>query len=569
MLTTLQVRDLAIIDEVEVSFGRGLNVVTGETGAGKSILIDALSLVLGARASAAEIVRTGASQAEVTAVFTVAGDEVRRARFDEAGIAWDDELVVRRIVGSERTGGRSKAYLNGRMVSLAQLVALTAGLADITSQHDQQTLTDPATHLLLLDASASLEPARASMARAHAALADATRSLEGVLRALRDRADREDLLRFQAKEIDGLGLVPGVDDSWTAERDRLRHASRLAEGTARAEELLYARDGAVLDELGVVVDTLAKLAPFDAALQPPLDLVTQAQTLVQEAAREIGRYARAVRSNPERLVEIEDHLQSLGRLKRKYGGTVEEVLAFRERVAMELAALEQGEGRVAELEGSVESARARAQSEARALREARRVAAGLLGDNIGRELDALGMGGARVIVEVAHASQGAADLVVDGARLTASGIDRVEFLIAPNRGEEPRPLRKIASGGELSRSLLAVKRVLTDVGPETFYVFDEVDAGVGGAVAEVIGQKIRQVATRHQVLCITHLPQIAVYGDRHLVVRKRAVGDRTQSTVHGLDDAERVSEIARMLGGIKVTERTRQAAEEMLRAAAR
>ena len=304
MLTTLQVRDLAIIDEVEVSFGRGLNVVTGETGAGKSILIDALSLVLGARASAAEIVRTGASQAEVTAVFTVAGDEVRRARFDEAGIAWDDELVVRRIVGSERTGGRSKAYLNGRMVSLAQLVALTAGLADITSQHDQQTLTDPATHLLLLDASASLEPARASMARAHAALADATRSLEGVLRALRDRADREDLLRFQAKEIDGLGLVPGVDDSWTAERDRLRHASRLAEGTARAEELLYARDGAVLDELGVVVDTLAKLAPFDAALQPPLDLVTQAQTLVQEAAREIGRYARAVRSNPERLVEI-------------------------------------------------------------------------------------------------------------------------------------------------------------------------------------------------------------------------------------------------------------------------
>jgi DNA repair protein RecN (Recombination protein N) len=567
MLVTLQVRDLAIIDEVEVTFGEGLNVVTGETGAGKSILIDALSLVLGARASAADIVRTGATQAEVTAVFAVPGDDPRRQRFEEAGLAWDDELVVRRIVGNERTGGRSKAYLNGRMVSLAQLVSLTAGLADITSQHDQQTLTDPMTHLQLLDASASLEGARARMAKAHGAMSEATRALEGVLRTLRDRSDREDLLKFQAKEIDALKLVPGVEEQWAAEREKLRHASKLADGTTAAEETLYSRDGAVLDELGAVVDGLTKLALVDPTLGGPLELVSQARTLVQEAARELGRYGRAVRADPERLAELEELMQSLSRVKRKYGSTVEEVLAFRAKVGVELSTLEQGEGKIAELEAAVEVARARAQAEARALSEARRAAAVRLGAAISRELETLGMGGARVVVDVAHASPGGAELVVDGARLTAAGMDRVEFLIAPNRGEEPRPLRKVASGGELSRALLAIKRVLTDVGPRTFYVFDEVDAGVGGAVAEVIGQKIKQVAGRHQVLCITHLPQIAVYGDRHFVVSKREVGERTASTVRALGEAERMEEVARMLGGIKVTDRTREAAAEMLRAA--
>lgn len=567
MLVTLQVRDLAIIDEVEVSFGHGLNVVTGETGAGKSILIDALSLVLGARASAGDVVRTGATQAEITAVFAVPGDDLRRARFEEAGLAWDDDLVVRRIVGNERTGGRSKAYLNGRMVSLAQLVSLTAGLADVTSQHDQQTLTDPQTHLQLLDASASLEGSRARMAKAHASMAEATRALEGVLRTLRDRADREDLLRFQAKEIDALALKPGVEEQWAAERERLRHASKLADGTTLAEETLYSRDGAVLDELGVVSDALSKLVGVDASLGGPLELVNQARTLVAEAARELGRYGRGVRSDPERLAELEELMQTLSRLKRKYGGTVEEVLAFRAKVAGELATLEQGEGKVAELEAVVEAARQRAQSEARALSEARRAAAGRLGAAISAELETLGMGGARVVVDVAHASPGGAELVVDGARLAPTGMDRVEFLIAPNRGEEPRPLRKVASGGELSRALLAIKRVLTDVGPRTFYVFDEVDAGVGGAIAEVIGQKIKQVASRHQVLCITHLPQIAVYGDKHFVVSKQVVGERTMSSVRALGDAERMEEVARMLGGIRVTDRTREAAAEMLRSA--
>ncbi|MEZ4407977.1 MAG: DNA repair protein RecN [Polyangiales bacterium] len=568
MLLSLQVRDLAIIDEVEVFFGEGLNVVTGETGAGKSILIDALGLVLGARASAGDIVRTGASQAEVTAVFSVAPDDPRRARFEEAGIGWDDELVVRRVVANEKTGGRARAYLNGRLVSLAQLASLTAGLADVTSQHDQQTLTDPMTHLSLLDASGGLDAQRAAVARAHAELSSATQRLDQTLRALRDRADREDLLRYQVKEIDDLGLEPEAETRWAQERDLLRHAVKLADGTAEAEDILYSRDGAVLDEMSAAIDAMTKLVDVDPALAGPRDLSEQARTLVAEAARELGRSARGVRADPERLAELEDALQRLSRLKRKYGGTVEEILAFRDKARRELDALEGGEARVAELEAAVEALRERARRDAKALSDARRAAAVRLGDAIGRELASLSMGGARVVVDVAHVSPASADLQVDGARLTATGIDRVEFLIAANRGEDPRPLRKIASGGELSRALLAIKRVLTDVGPRTFYVFDEVDSGVGGAVAEVIGQKIKDVARRNQVLCITHLPQIAVYGDRHFVVSKGEVGERTVSTVRALDERERLDEVARMLGGIRVTERTREAAAEMLRSAA-
>ncbi len=567
MLRALQVRDLAIIDEVEVSFGLGLNIVTGETGAGKSILIDALGLVLGARASASEIVRTGAPQAEITALFTPGDDPARRARFEDAGVPWEEELIVRRVVGNERSGGRSRAWLNGRLVSLAQLTALTAGLADVTSQHDQQTLTDPATHLALLDASASLDAPKSAVASAYAALHEATGHLEGVLRDLRGRADREDLLRYQVKEIDDLPLRPGCEEEWVRERDRLRHAVKLSEGAGRAEEALYNRDGAVLDELSEVADTLRKLSAVDPALDGPRDLVEQALTLVQEASRELGRYSRGVQADPERLGELEDQMQKLSRLKRKYGSTVEEIVAFRARAQSELDNIVHGEARIAALEAAVESARVAAGQAARDLSARRRAGAGRLGTAISLELASLGMGGARVVVDVAHTVPGSSDLTVDGARLLPSGIDRVEFLIAANRGEEPRPLRKIASGGELSRALLAVKRVLTDVGPQTFYVFDEVDTGVGGAIAEVIGQKIKQVAVRNQVLCITHLAQIAVYADKHFVVRKMEVGERTTSTVRELSEAERLEEVARMLGGIRVTDRTREAAAEMLRAA--
>lgn len=566
MLLSLQVRDLAIIDTVEITFGRGLNVVTGETGAGKSILVDALTLALGARGTP-ELVRTGAQQAEITAIFDVRDRNALRTRLAEAGIAWDDELVIRRIVASEKAGGRSRAYVNGRMVSLTQLAQLTAGLADVTSQHEQQSLSDPATHLLLLDASAQLDALRAEVSKAYQAYADASAQLEALLRDLRQRTDREDLLRYQIREIDELPIRPGDEERWQAERDRLRHATKLRDGTAEAEDILYSSDGAVIDRLGSVRASLAELARLDPALLPVLQLLESAQGQIEDAARALGRYARSIHADPERLAEIEEGLQKLSRLKRKYGSTVEEILAFRARAAEELARLQDGEARVQEMEHIVERTREQVALCARRLSAERRRAAQTLGEAITNELASLGMGGARVLVEVSPASPASGELSIDGARLSPTGMDRVEFLIAPNKGEEPRPLRKIASGGELSRALLAIKHVLTSVGDTGIYVFDEVDTGVGGAIAEVIGRKLKTIAQRHQTLVITHLPQIAVYADHHFVVGKYVKGDRTVSEVRRLTQDERTEEIARMLGGLKVTDRTRAAAAEMIRTA--
>ncbi len=567
MLVSLQVRDLAIIDSVEVTFGPGLNVVTGETGAGKSILVDALSLTLGGRAKV-DLVRSGATQSEVTALFDVRGRKALAARLTDAGIEWDDELTVRRIVASEKGGGRSRAYINGRMVSLTQLTQLTAGLADVASQHEHQSLSDPLTHLALLDASAGLDGLRGEVGAAHAALADASHQLDALLRELRSKTDREDLLRYQVKEIDDVGLKPGDEESLVIERDRLRHASRLREGAVSAEETLYGGDAAAIDQIGHARTTVEELWRLDPSLAPVLQSLDDARAQIEDAARTLGRYARTVHSDPERLAELDDTLQKLGRLKRKYGASVGEILAFRARAAADLDNLAQGESRVQELERAVEKARERATERARVLSAERKRAAVRLGESISRELASLGMGGARVVVDVTPASLAAGDLSIDGARLGPSGLDRVEFLIAPNKGEEPRPLRKIASGGELSRALLATKQVLTEVGDAGMYVFDEVDTGVGGAVAEVMGQKLKAVSRRNQALVITHLPQIAVYAARHYVVDKKIVGDRTVSSVRQLKESERAEEVARMLGGLKVTEKTRAAAREMIREAA-
>jgi DNA repair protein RecN (Recombination protein N) len=568
VLLSLQVRDLAIIDTIEVSFGPGMNVVTGETGAGKSILVDALMLVLGGRATP-DLVRLGAAQAEVSAMFDLRALPSVRARLLDAGIECeDDELVVRRVVASDRQGsGRSRAYLNGRLVSLTQLAQLTAGLGDVTSQHEAQSLTDPATHLELLDASAKLDALRREVASTHASFAEANAQLDSLLRELRQRTDREDLLRFQKKEIDELPMAPGDEALWIAERDRLKHATKLAEGTAEAEDILYARDGAAVDQLGAVLGLLEELVKLDGALSPVVELVESAKAQVDEAARMLGRYSRSVHADPERLAELEDRLQKLSRLKRKYGGSIESILEYRRKIVAEIDNLEQGEARVAELERAVEVTREKAAKAARALSAARKAAAVALGEAISKELESLGMGGARVVVEVTPTSPSSTDLAIDGVRLLPTGIDRVEFLIAPNKGEEPKPLRKIASGGELSRALLAIKRVLSEVGNAGLYVFDEVDTGVGGAVAEVIGQKLRAISRHNQTLVITHLPQIAVYADRHYVVRKRVEGERTVSEVRLLSETERTEEIARMLGGLRVTDRTRAAAAEMIRSA--
>lgn len=604
MLTCLRVRNFAIIDALEVELGPGLNVLTGETGAGKSILIDALGLVLGEKARN-DLVRTGAAQAEVEALFELEGGAAVADRLARAGIEVDEgearegggaELVVRRVVSQN---GRSRAYVNGRLVTLAQLAQLAAGLADISSQHEHHTLVDPMSHLGYLDAFGGLAERVRAVREVYDELAAASHALGEARARLRGRADRADFLSFQISEIDAVSPQPGESAKLAADRERLRHAEKLLRAAGGAEETLYGRDGSLSEELGKVIAMIRDAAHLDETLAPALASLEAADAQIVEAARELGHYARNVALDPERLSEVDDRLHALTRLVRKYaplappraeGGAVDgtaaegatpedAVRAHRARAAAELASLTHAEDEIAALEKRRDAALLRAGTIARELSKARSEVARSLSERVSQELRTLGMGSAQIHVAVSRLessrSGGAAELLVDGARLSASGIDHVEILIAPNPGEEPRPLRRIASGGELSRALLAIKRTLAGArramgeaaGGRSLYVFDEVDTGVGGAVAETIGQKLRDVARHDQVLCITHLAPIAIYGEQHFLVKKEVQDGRTRSDIVPLEGSDRVEEIARMLGGLTVTKKTRDVAAELLRSA--
>lgn len=562
MLHSLTIDNVVLIEHQVFELGPGFNVLTGETGAGKSMVVDALALVLGGRARP-DAVRGGSREAEVAALFEVESGSRVSAKLEAAGVPCDGELVVRRVVQAE---GRSRAFLNGKVSTAAQLADLAPDLCDIASQHESVSLTDPGTHLEYLDAFGKLEGMRDALGEKVGELATIVRAIEKVRDAERDRAEREDFLAFQLREIEDLDPAPGEESELEHERARLRHASKLRTATEGAADRLYEGEDTVCDQLARVSSELDAAAAIDQSLASVARSVASAREELADAARALARYASGIETSEERLAEVDDRWFRLQKLLRKHGPTTHELLAHRAELRTQLSELEGAEGRALELEAKRDALLAQVAAEARALSRKRRDAAATLADSIGRELAGLGMGRARVVVDVsAVPSPSAGDLPpVDGARLTSSGIDRVEFLIAPNKGEDPRPLRKIASGGELSRALLALKRVLAEKGPAGLYVFDEVDAGVSGAIAEVIGRAIADVARHRQVLCITHLPQIAALADQHFVVGKTEVKGRTTSSVRRLSNAERVEELARMIGGVKVGDAARHAAAELL-----
>lgn len=561
MLLQLTVQNLVLIERLTLELSPGFNVITGETGAGKSMLVDALGLVIGGRASP-EVVRRGAREAEVEALFEVTPGSRVAAKLEAAGIPCDRELVLRRVVQAE---GRSRAFANGRMCTVAQLAELSGDLCDVASQHESVALTDPATHLDTLDAFGGLETVKIELGGEVDALAALGKELEALRAADRGRAEREDFLAFQLRELDELDVQVGEETELESERARLRHAGKLGDATRGAAERLYDGERAICDELGRIEADLEAAQAIDASLAPLVRAVEGARAELADAARALGRYAETVETNPARLAEVEDRLFRISKLLRKHGPTTVELVAHRASLAAQLEGLAQAERRIPELEAAYEERLAAVAKRARALSKKRRAVAERLADAIGRELARLAMGRAKVVVDVQNAPGGGeGTIAVDGARLTRGGIDRVEFLIAPNQGEDPRPLRRIASGGELSRALLALKRVLAENGPAGLYVFDEVDAGVGGAVAEVIGHAIRDVARHRQVVCVTHLAQIAALADAHFVVDKVERDDRTYATVRRLETRQRVDELARMIGGVKVGAAARKAAEELM-----
>lgn len=563
MLLELSVQNLVLIERLSIELGEGFHVLTGETGAGKSMIVDALGLVLGGRASP-DVVRKGEKEAEVEARFEVLPGSAAFQKLADAGIPCEGELVVRRVVAAE---GRSRAFLNGRLSTAAQLAELGRELCDISSQHESVSLTDPSSHLEYLDAFAELGESRSAVAAAFAELAGIVRAIDATREAERSRSEREDFLAFLAREIDELSPTLGEEHTIESERARLRHAEKLVKATRSAADRLYEGESAICDALARIVSELEHAAALDASLAPLARSVEAAQAELSDAARQIARYAESVEENPERLAELEDRGFRLQKLLRKHGPGTQELLAYREELGRELLAMASAQERLVALEGERDAKLANVGSRARDLSKRRKAAAEKLGDAIGRELAQLGMGRARVSVDVTPMKPGQGDpLVVDGARLSESGLDRVELLIAPNKGEDPKPLRKIASGGELSRALLAVKKVLAEHGPAGLYVFDEVDAGVSGAVAEVIGRSIADVARHRQVLCITHLPQIAALSDVHFVVDKVEEKGRTTTRIKKLTEAERVTELARMIGGVRVGDAAKKAARELLAA---
>ncbi len=552
MLNLLRVSGFALIDEVEVPLGPGLTVITGETGAGKSILVEALGLLRGSRASA-EMIRAGCDEARVEAVFELpAGWEVRERLLAE-GRAVEDGLVVRRAVARS---GRGRIHLGGSLASAADLAASVGKLVDITSQHDQHLLTDADSQLAILDAFAGNSVALVEVREAYQALSDARAELASFDADARARAEREDLLRFQLSELEQAEIQPGEDDVLRAERERTKGAEKFLAACSRGEEVLYSSDDAVSGRIAGVAREIAALAQLDPALLPVVETLRSAQAQVEDSAGELGRYASSIRFDPERLTEIEERLFLIGRLIRKHGGSVAAAIERREAISRELAALGSFEEGLAARKAAVEVAMKRMTALCEQISEQRRKAARVLGRRMDETLRDLGLAGARVPIAVEDRDE-------PGPR----GKDRVRFLFAPNRGEEPRPLDRIASGGELSRVMLAVKQALAKEDEALTYVFDEVDSGVGGGTAEVIGRMLKSTAAHRQVLVVTHLPQIAAFADHHISVTKETSKGRTTIHVAVLTGAERGDEIARMLGGSSPSPEAAAHADEMLRRA--
>jgi DNA repair protein RecN (Recombination protein N) len=552
VLTLLRISGFALIDELELPFGPGLTVITGETGAGKSILIDAISMLRGHRASS-DLIRTGRDEAQVEAIFEVpAGWGVRR-QLEEDGRDLADGLVVRRVISR---AGRGRVHLGGALGTVAELQATVGTLVDITSQHDQQSLMDPESQLHILDLWSGTADALGEMREAWDALQEAKKALEAFDADARTRAEREDFLRFQLQELDEAKLAPGEHDALKAERERIKGAEKFMAACTRGEDALYSGEAAAASQIGGVVRELQGLAQLDPALSPIADRLAEARALVEDAASDLQRYASRIRFEPGRLEEIEERLFVIQRLLRKHGGTVETAIEKRDALAKELAEMGSFEEALAGKRAAVDAAQRRATGAAESLCERRRRAARSLAKKIDETLRDLNLESAKVDV-----------LVEDKEPMGPKGMDRVRFLFAPNPGEEPKPLSRIASGGELSRVMLAVKRALAKTDRALLYIFDEVDTGVGGGTAETIGKKLKAIAADRQVLAITHLPQIAAFADHHIRVQKETTKGRTTTKVEVLGDKERAAEIARMLAGAHPSKEAAAHAGEMLRRA--
>jgi DNA repair protein RecN (Recombination protein N) len=566
MLVELTITNLAIIEALRLAFAPGFSVLTGETGAGKSIIIDAVNLLLGGRASA-ELIRTGCESAVVEGLFSLDGALAGTLGpvLQEYGLEDEGgELILRREVGRS---GRSSCRINGHAMTLSTLQEVGHHLIDIHGQGDHLSLLQVRRHVDFLDHYGGLWEQRKAFAQRVAQLREVRHDLRALHQDERELARRVDLLTYQVEDIANASLRPGEEDELRRERSLLANAEKLTRLAAESYALLAeGEEGqrSAVDLLAGVTEAVGELARLDESLSEQNQLAQSLFEQLEDLARTVRNYRDNVEYDPERLQTLEERLDLIQGLKRKYGEDIAAVLAFAERAQRELDSITHSEERAAALEVAEQTLLGELATLGGALRAARRAVGERLHTHIERELAELNMERARFVVDMGETAD-AAGVTVEGRRVAfdATGLDKVEFLISANPGEEPRPLVKIASGGETSRLMLAMKTALSTVDPIPTLIFDEIDSGIGGRAGTVVGRKLASLAADHQVFCVTHLPQIASQGQQHFRVTKSVVGERTLSAVQALSDEERIEELALMIGGA-ITEATRRSAAEML-----
>lgn len=568
MLKSLYIKNYALIDRVQVEFESGLNIITGETGAGKSILIDALSLVLGDRANS-DVVRNGTEKAIVEGVFAIAENRKVRGVLDRNEFETSDELILRREVSAK---GHSRCFVNDTPTTLNALKEIGDFLVDLHGQHEHQSLLRRETHIDLLDDFGGLEGLIAEYRISYDLLTklfdqlDELRTREGHLK------ERRDLYDFQIKEIDALGPVAGEQEALESNLKILENAEKLFEATSHLHTVLYEGERSVYDQLVLARNQLEDLAAIDRTFEEAKGECSSAVAIVNELTNFIQRYKSRIEFNPERLEQIRERLGHLSLLKKKYGGSIDAILAHREKIGREFALAENFEQEIKKIEETIEGERKACSATAQRLSTKRCELVGRINKSVVADLAKLGIAHGQFDVRIENHSLGVG---TNGARvyvklgrdaLSANhkGIDVVEFHLSTNLGEEPKPLAKIASGGEVSRVMLALKSILAKSERLPLLIFDEIDVGVSGRIAQAVGRSLKNLSQFHQIIAITHLPQIAGLADTHLVVEKAEDGKRTFTRLRKLTIEERVEEVAKLMSGIEVTEAGLEGARELM-----
>jgi DNA repair protein RecN (Recombination protein N) len=565
MLKFLVISQFALIDHLEIEFDKGLNLLTGETGSGKSIIVDALGLLLGEKGFA-ELIRTGADKATVSGFFELQEEERVRKRFEGSGLEFNPgELIVKRELAQ---GGKSRALVNGQMVPVGFLKEIARFLVDIHGQNDEQALLNNESQLQFLDAYANMEGLQSRVGDLYGQFQQISQQLRSLKTNDQQRLRSIDLLTFQISEIEKARLKSeDEDEALVLEHKLLANADKLHQLSTQAYLELYEAEASAISAVKHASRVVEELKRVDPRCEGLLEQLQTARITIEDVALSLREYSSSIEINPSRLEWVENRMAEIERLKRKYGGSVKEIFSFYRDKKRELESLQQADESTAALEKGRVEIKQTYRKHALDLSEGRKAAAKLLEKSVEKELSQLAMERTRFRVsfierDTSDKGEGGEENIIG----TGKGIDEIEFLISPNPGEDLKPLVKIASGGEISRIMLALKTVKAIDSRSKTLVFDEVDAGIGGQTADVVAQKLKRLSKRNQIICVTHLPQIASYADNHYSIQKRVEKGRTVTQVARLDKQDRVQEIARMMSGERITESVLRHAAELLRA---